>query len=624
MKRKLTTYLILLLSALKAQAQTADTIRALHQVIISAEQTKRNKLEIDMDSIVMQYQWNGSISQMLKRNSALYIRQYGSGTLSTINSLGFNASHNPIVWNNLLLNNPMNGTQDVNLLPLWFIEPTNTKQDNYIFSGTSTSFTSNSVFENSLRLFTSYNSFGNLNYGLKWKQHYKRLNISFAAIDNRNANNIRYFNTYEQADDTLTHAGAKLKGAATTVHFKINNENKVEAAIWYVQANRLLPPSMLQIISRSVEWDKQLRAYVQWSFHKDKFKSIWQTAYSKDDLIYHDSLISLYSNNQSSVLQNQWQGDFFFGKLFSLPVLARHQFIQSTTDSFKDNISQQRIFIQISPHIYFNMLKTSIQLFLSREVIIGSYSPYAQRLLIKTSLLKHFDWQQEISNVFQLPSLNDLYWNPGGNLNLLPERSKKLQSSFRYYLYKKLSVESNTSAFYYLSDNTIVWRPNGSIWTPLNLRTTLSYGATQQLQLGYSIMNFRLLIESSYTFNKTEVSATLEPDDMSLGKPIPYSPQHHSFSSFSLNRKRIGILIQHQYTSMRNSTFDASSQLNAYQVFDTGIRYAVKFRQVDMSINAMVNNLLNSAYQTIAWQAMPGRNFSIQLLLSFQKPYKQF
>ena len=619
MKAIVLTYLLtsMLLSA--SIAQQPDTVFTLQPVTISSECQKQNQLAVKMDSILFQYQVNGSATQLLQRNSMLYVRQFGSGALATLNSLGFNSARNPVLWNSMLLNNPMNASQDINLIPLWFLERSSIQSVSYPFSGTSVSLYSNPKFENSLSLFTSYQSFGNLNYGVKWKQNFRRLSLSFAGIHQRNQNRINYFNSYELKKDTMEHARADMLGVNTLLQYRISESNTLEACVWYVDANRLLPPSMLQTISRSVEFDKQLRAYLQWTLRKNRFKSVWQNSVNNDIVIYHDSLSAIYADNHSRVYQSQWQGEYFAGNQLAIPVMFRYQYIEATTDNYILRVIQQRLYLEAAPRLLIPSWHTTAQITASREIAMGLYAANA----LKATLIKSFGsawvWTNEAGRLFQLPTLNDIFWKPGGNPELKPEHTLKLQSTLRYYSYKRLSIESNTSLFHYLSDQAIVWRPNGNYWSPVNLQNTSSYGLTELLQLGYRISALQLMMETSYTYNRTKVTATKDPLDESLGQEIPYSPRHRCFSSLTVSHKHLGLMLQYQFTSARNSTFNPSSQMEPYQIIDAGIHGIIARKKLRVRLNLMINNIMNQSYETVAWQAMPGRNLSLQLLFSYTK-----
>ncbi len=605
-----------------SMAQQQDTVFVLQPITIFSEMQRQNQLTGKMDSTLFQYQVHGSATQLLQRNSMLYVRQFGSGTLATLNSLGFNSARNPVIWNNILLNNPMNASQDINLIPMWFLERSSPSSVSYPFTGTSVSLNANLKSENSLSLFTSYQSFGNFNYGVKWKQCFKQLSVSLAGIHHRNQNRITYYNSYELKKDTMKHARADMQGINAIAQYRISSSNTLEASVWYVYANRLLPPSMLQTISRSVEFDKQLRAYLQWTLRKNRFKSTWQNSVNNDVVIYHDSLSALYADNHSRVYQSQWQGEYFAGNLLAIPVMLRYQFIEASTDNYQTTVLQQRLYLEAAPRFLIPSWQATAQLTASREIAMGLYAANA----LKASLIKSFGsawvWTNEVGRLFQLPTLNDIFWKPGGNPELKPEHTLKLQSALRYYSYKRLSVESHTSVFHYFSDQAIVWRPNGNYWSPVNLQKTSSYGLTQLLQLGYRIGALQLLTETSYTYNRTAVTATIDPGDESLGQEIPYSPRHRCFNSFTASHKHLGLMLQYQFTSARNSTFDPSSQLASYQIIDAGIHGTINFKLLQVRLNLMVNNILNQSYETIAWQAMPGRNISVHLLFSYIKPTK--
>ncbi len=612
MKHRVATYWLPLLFCLSAFAQQQDTTHVLPPVTIYADAVPENKLQKQMDSTIVQFQLGGSLDQLLQRNSTLYIRQYGSGTLSTINSLGLNASHHPIIWNDILFNNPMNGVQDINLLPLWFIQTT-ASDANYINTGSSTSFISSQNTEPQFDFYSTWNTMKNSSVGIKLKQNIKRLAVFAATIHSRNKNSIPYYNIYEEEKVKLSHAQAQQSGGILTLTYALNDWNTLESGLWYVTADRLIPPTMLQMISKAVEYDKQLRAYLQWTYNGNKLVSIVQTSINEDLLLYNDTLIALFATNHATLWQNQWKTKWVLNKRFLLSSIVRNQYIQSKTDNYSNRITQQRFSIQISPYYDWIEIKTGFRFSLNREFVLGGSSPSAQILEINTNLSKHLVLSQEVSSLYQLPTLNDWYWSPGGNPDLLPERSRKYRSTVRLFHYGTISLDNKLSGFFYDSKNTIVWRPSGSLWSPMNLRETHSLGLTDQVQLSWKNPFFNILLESSYTYNQTRVVASYDPNDMSLNKEIPYSPQHHSFSSLHLSKKNFSILIQHQYTGVRYSTFDESSQLRAYQILDFGVRYVFTLSKVQSDVILQMKNIFDTPYQTIAWQAMPGRHLQIQL-----------
>src|SRR5690606_6722526 len=77
-------------------------------------------------------------------------------------------------------------------------------------------------------------------------------------------------------------------------------------------------------------------------------------------------------------------------------------------------------------------------------------------LLLKASLGKGF----------KVPTLNDRFWEPGGNPDLLPEES--INGEIGFHWLKSGLFSWNQSLTYYRMqvDNWIIWMPQGSVWRP--------------------------------------------------------------------------------------------------------------------------------------------------------------
>src|SRR5690606_21449580 len=79
------------------------------------------------------------------------------------------------------------------------------------------------------------------------------------------------------------------------------------------------------------------------------------------------------------------------------------------------------------------------------------------------------------SKNYRIPTFNDLYWQPGGNLNLKPETSYQfdINNNFKYK-----SATFNISTYYTSITNMIRWVPtNAGFWEANNVDEVTIYGA---------------------------------------------------------------------------------------------------------------------------------------------------
>lgn len=76
---------------------------------------------------------------------------------------------------------------------------------------------------------------------------------------------------------------------------------------------------------------------------------------------------------------------------------------------------------------------------------------------------------------YRFPSMNDLYWRPGGNPDVKPEDGYSYDASvaYRKQLYRGLFLDAEVSGYLMYIDNWILWLPkdgNQWVWTPQNHR----------------------------------------------------------------------------------------------------------------------------------------------------------
>ena len=83
--------------------------------------------------------------------------------------------------------------------------------------------------------------------------------------------------------------------------------------------------------------------------------------------------------------------------------------------------------------------------------------PFTPSIGIKKTFLKEDKWNTEFnfSKTNRVPSLNDRFWVPGGNLNLKPESGFEIDNNNRVYLSSKLIF--SIAFFYGQTINWIIW-----------------------------------------------------------------------------------------------------------------------------------------------------------------------
>ncbi|MGB6151707.1 MAG: TonB-dependent receptor, partial [Pricia sp.] len=225
---------------------------------------------------------------------------------------------------------------------------------------------------------------------------------------------------------------------------------------------------------------------------------------------------------------------------------------------------------------------------------------------------EHYGLQLSASRNFRMPTFNDLYWKPGGNLDLVPESSYQVDLGQRFGLgrfFGLADVSFNLNGYYIATNDMIRWLPNTSgIWSPSNIDEVRIYGLEGELALNYPIQSKQNLgFKANYTYTVSEDQAT--------GEQLIYVPFHRTNAAIAYNLDAVSIFYQQLYNGPVSII---GGELDGYQVANAGVTYSPKRnRKWQYSLGITVNNLFNTYYENVALRPMPNRNIQTQLLLNF-------
>ena len=259
--------------------------------------------------------------------------------------------------------------------------------------------------------------------------------------------------------------------------------------------------------------------------------------------------------------------------------------------------------------------------FLIRQDVTGNrFTPPMPSAGIEYKLFEKSDLyiKSNISRNYNIPSLNDLYWVPGGNPELNPEESYSLDASLNYSLrIKDLTLGSAVIAYVSKINDWILWRPtNFNFWEAENLAEVLSRGFELQFHIFREINRYQLKMLGSYAFTKTTNEQAMSPADRSRGKQLIYVPRHTGNFSLNVNRKGYYLNISSQFTGKRytqsgneNNPFEVV--LTYYLLNDLIAGKTFRLFRKEAGVRFTIFNLFNTDYQTILSRPMPGRNYSL-------------
>ncbi|HDR04299.1 MAG TPA: TonB-dependent receptor [Candidatus Marinimicrobia bacterium] len=202
------------------------------------------------------------------------------------------------------------------------------------------------------------------------------------------------------------------------------------------------------------------------------------------------------------------------------------------------------------------------------------------------------------------PTLNDRYWQPGGNPNLKPELTRSLQ------LWAQYEPQSGASLFLQIfskqSKNLIQWVPQAAYWAPANIRQVSRRG----LKSGAAFSaNQNTVFRFSYSF--------LETKDLALKKPLRYAPTHqlrvHGIFSWRMLTLKSDLFYQSSRIFMYNYPEDILDA--GMTTVDTELAWNNSGRHTERTLSCVVTNLFNNRYESVLGYPEPGREWRMTLTI---------
>jgi iron complex outermembrane receptor protein len=575
-----------------------------------------------------------SLQQLLEMHTNVFVKNYGISTLSTISIRGSSAAQTQVNWHGVNINHATTGLTDFSTLAVSLFD--------HIDIQYSSSF-KNSSLSGSVNLDDSKPMFRRL-FKTKFALGYESLqNLSALAsvlysdqvvynktkITVNNAQNLySFYNDDKEEMQSTTHAKSKQIGVMNDFAVNIRSKHILSVYSWLQHTQREIPATTFEQFSAKEETISSFKNIIEFQPKgTDYFSTSSSLATLLDFYKYKDSTIRIQSNANTLTLPYSQTVNFKFNRnnYLYFKLMGRSSFLLNQSNADLHTIGF---------HSYFtreNILqRIAVKLFIQKEFSNVFSLPFVYSISTKVKIKYGIEGYANFSTNYRMPTLNELYYNPGGNIDLKPETSNNIESGFhitKQYHQHALFV---SSAFYKrIVDQWIVWYGN-AILTPHNIQQVESKGL--EVNLNYDVIlkkyqkpvgGFDILIASrypaftkfkssilyAYTLSTTKQSAI--SNDYSIGKQIPYVPRYQFKMSMGFERKNLEIYFVQTYTGYRFVTTDESQYLKPYAISTIWGSYHYRYQALKGAIHIRFNNILNTTYQSVVGRVMPGRNGSI-------------
>lgn len=564
----------------------------------------------------------GDATALLEANSNTYVRNYGLSSLSTLSIRGSSVAQTNVVWNDVPIQNSMLGLTDLSTLPNFFFDEMAVYPSGFNKKGAVQSMagrlelTSRSAFTEKkiwrTTVLTGYESFGNGLAGAKLNYSNKKWHVAAKYFNRQGANSYRFDNFYKKKEDTITHAFAYQKQWMADVSFRPNKQHQFDLHYWRIQNYRQVAPLAFDANAQRSELNKINRLALNHRFAKNNF--LWNSSmgFTSDSFNYEDGLIGLYSVANVKNIPLNSSATYFLNKQSDMGLSYNQQL------SFYDQAGRSDDLHQFGLQAFYHHsnIWQGIQanVFLQKQYASIGKNPFTYGLRFSKLFFKKHLVYVSFNTNYRLPTLNELFYFPGGNENLLPEFAKNFELGGEYiFTKKKLTVENKLCLYSRWVDDWIVWT-GAAIFFPDNIATVWSRGLENNLNATYQAGDWKFTYSFLLALNRATSQEAYFANDQSVGKQIPYVPRTSWRNNVYLQYKAAHAQLNWSYTGYRFITRDESEFVDPFALlnFYTGYQFVIKKQTIQLQ--AKVNNLLNENYESVRGRIMPLRNFALSLI----------
>ncbi len=686
LKRLMVVVAIVIVAITTIQASTPDQADQdtvmLDEFVIMA---RRPMQEIGVqkttfDSIALKENIALSIADVLTFNSSVFVKNAGRATLSTVAFRGTSASHTNVSWNGMRINSPMLGMTDLSTIPSFFIDKAS------LLHGTSSVNESGGGLGGAVSLATApeFNKGLGVNYvqGIgSYKTFDEFLKLSYSnrkwafttrAVYSSSANDYTYINRdkkeniYDDNHNIIAQYHPKEKnhlGSFKDFHilqeayYDTKKGDRFLLNAWLTASNREIPMISTDYSEqRGIEnrqRENTLRGVMGWRHARSTWNLDLRAGYIHTWMAY-DYRRELAQDVWSTMTQSRSHVNTFFGNvlanfyptdrwLFTASLTANHHNVKSTDRQIiagsgnAADIGYHKRRLELSGALtarwqpidgvgvsaalreetYGNKATSPIPALFADWKAINSY---VNQTLFGLTL------KVSGSRNYRYPSLNDLYFMPGGNPDLHNEKGWTYDCGFDFQASQNHLFNTHFSATWFDShiDNWIIWLPTiKGFFSPRNVKSVHAYGIELNADASLTLcQDWKFDLNASYSWTPSiNAGEKMSEADNSIGKQLPYIPRHSASASLRASWRSWGINYKwHYYSERFTMTSNASTltgNLPAYSISNLTLEKSFKIKPITLQMKLAINNLFDAEYLSVLSRPMPGTNFECFLAISW-------
>ena len=661
---------ILLMIFVAATAVAEERTVAIREITVIGQRPMKEigVQQTKLDTIALKENISLSMADVLTFNSSIFVKNYGRATLSTVAFRGTSPSHTQVSWNGMKINNPMLGMTDFSMIPSYFID------DASLLHGTSSVSETGGGLGGAVKLqtkpanyrglglqyiqgigsFKSFDEFLRLTYG---NDHWQ---ISTRAVYSSSPNDYKYINRDKKLniyDDDMNiidqyypvernRSGAyKDLHILQEVYYNTLKGDRLGLNAWYINSNREL--AMLTVDHgndtdfENTQRENTFRGVLSWDHLRKNWKLgakagyiyTWMAYDYKRDLGNGTMAHMTRSRSKINTFYGQLDGEYYIGRKWLFTAnLSLHQHIVESRD--KNVLLQQggtgivgyrkgRPELSGSVSAKWRPVdRLGMSVVLREEMFGKEWTPIIPAFFVDGVLSERGNIvaKASISRNYRYPTLNDLYFLPGGNPDLRHESGWTYDAGVSFAVGRNgvYSLSGSANWFESFIQDWIIWLPTPKgFFSPDNIKDVHAYGVELQGDLKVNLTKeWQLLLDGSFSWTPSiNNGEPRTPADKSVGKQLPYVPEFSSSVTGNLSWRRWTFMYKWCYYSerytMSSNDISLSGKLPPYFMSNISLEKVLDFSFMELSVKGVINNLFNEQYLSVLSRPMPGINYQV-------------
>ncbi len=638
-----------------------DSVFLIEGVEVSTSRTflkeQAGMKQTEVDTTVLQAKANASLSDLLSEHTTVFIKNHGRGALATASFRGTAASHTQVSWNGININSPMAGMVDFSLIPVYIIDDLHLKHGSASLADQGGGIGGSIQMKNRanwndkslLKYIQGIGSYQTFDEYLQLGFGNQKIRSQTRVYHNYSRNDFTFVNrgigdidpvTGEVTNplDTNSNASYTRYGLLQELYYRPRENQLVSLKYWGQFADRSIPhPTSYEGPENSNlnnQQDKDHKVVADWNWYGTRGKLMLRSGYAWKQLLYTQMnrvpglglIPAIYSESLQKSLMNTLSYNSELGEGLSLEgaIDVNLHHVSSLDSVSQLGYEQQREEVSLFFAIRKSMAnRINLNLMVRQNWVDGQRIPVTPFFGMDFRLIKGTDLllKANVARNYHQPTLNDLYWQPGGNPDLLPEQGFTVEAGLEYQQVIAGHLLKTELAFYRSDiDNWIIWIPSyKGFWEPRNIRRVLSRGIEYSLQLegNFANLHYKLMGVYGYTSSVNYGDPSVWSDG-SYGKQLVYIPLHSGNVMLNLSYRNLFLTYQYNAYSERYTTSsnDVTRRdwLYPYVMNDIRIGRNFQLKKLTFTAEFKIYNLFNESYHSILYRPMPGRNYHLTFI----------